>query len=145
MRCCRSLRFLGALAAVSSLFFLFGSGSEWWIDGTTLDAVDVPIDAVTHDELPLQRGDSFSISRAARKVTVSDRSTPNRVAAPVTRTPCAVPGWFKKMSVVEADGITAAPSADQQQKASLRRHGAPFVTAGATRPILAPDDKRRSR
>jgi len=135
--------FLGALAACSSSSSSSSDpGPSGGLDaGTTLDAVDVPIDGVTHDELArFNSGDSF-FDLALREGDGLGPLYTQQSCGACHKNALRGPGLVQKMSVVEADGITAAPSADQQQRLPYGGTEHPFVTAGATRPILAPDDQ----
>ncbi len=104
---------LGALAACSSSSSSDPSGPSG-IDAGTLDPFDVPLEGVTHDQfVRFNDGDSL--------FDLSLRSA-DGLGPLYTRDSCGGchrdaargPGIVQKMSVVEADGITAAP-ADQQQ------------------------------
>jgi CxxC motif-containing protein (DUF1111 family) len=105
--------------------------------GSSLDLVDVPIDGATRDQLDaFHEGDGlFDLPfRSADGlgplyIRVSCGSCHEKAARG--------PGLVLKMVVTETDGIT--PSADQT-KLPYGHTERPYATAGATTPVVAPDD-----
>src|SRR5882762_2949357 len=105
---------LGALAACSSSSSSDPGGPSGNDAGSTLDPFDVPLDGVTHDQF-VRFNDGDTLFGLAMR-------TADGLGPLYTRDSCGGrhkdaargPGIVQKMSVVEADGITAAP-ADQQQ------------------------------
>src|SRR5262249_7128579 len=112
-----------------------GTPSSYPSNSGTGDPFDVPIDGVTHEQvLSFYEGDEL-FGLALRDY--------DGLGPLYTRTSCGAchsdatrgPGLVQKMSVVEADGVTASPD---QSKLPYGNTVHPLMTAGATTPIVPP-------